>query len=52
MVTTGLLVVFGVMLLAFQFGPKFSEIITRKGSTSAHFERMYIGYIRFLEQPL
>jgi len=39
-------------LAVLQFGPKFTEIIARKGSTSAHFERMYIGYLRFLEQPL
>jgi O-antigen ligase len=35
-----------------QFWSKFHEVIKRSGSTSAHFERMYIGYIRFLEQPL
>lgn len=51
-VITGLTVLFWVMILVFQFGPKFSEIITRSWSTSAHFERMYIGYFRFLEQPL
>ncbi|MBP7806459.1 hypothetical protein KA057_02135 [Candidatus Gracilibacteria bacterium] len=50
-ITTTVLVGFGGVLVLFQFGPKFTEIITRKGSTSAHFERMYIGYVRFLEQP-
>jgi len=50
-ITTTVLVWFGGILVLFQFGPKFTEIITRKWSTSAHFERMYIGYIRFLEQP-
>ncbi len=50
--TTVVLVLLGWTLAVFQFGPKFTEIITRKWSTSAHFERMYIGYIRFLEQPL
>jgi hypothetical protein len=39
------------VLAVFQFGPKFTEVIARKWSTSAHFERMYIGYVRFLEQP-
>ncbi len=38
-------------VFAFQFWPKFGEIITRSGSTSAHFERMYIGYQRFLQAP-
>ncbi len=51
-ITTTLLVCLGAIIALFQFGPKFTEIITRKGSTSAHFERMYIGYVRFLEQPL
>jgi hypothetical protein len=50
--TTVILVLVAGTLAVFQFGPKFTEVITRKWSTSAHFERMYIGYIRFLEQPL
>lgn len=50
-ITTILLVCLGGIIAVFQFGPKFTEIIARKGSTSAHFERMYIGYVRFLEQP-
>lgn len=50
--TTILVILIGGTLAVFQFGPKFTEIITRKWSTSAHFERMYIGYLRFLEQPL
>lgn len=36
----------------FQFGHKFAAIFERHGSTSGHFERMYIGYLRFLEKPL
>ena len=39
-------------MLMFQFGHKFAAIFERHGSTSGHFERMYIGYLRFLEQPL
>lgn len=35
----------------FQFGHKFAAIFERHGSTSGHFERMYIGYLRFQEQP-
>ena len=50
--TTVVLVLVAGTLAVFQFGPKFTEVITRKWSTSAHFERMYIGYLRFLEQPL
>ena len=50
-ITTLVLVCVGGIIVLFQFGPKFTEIITRKGSTSAHFERMYIGYVRFLEEP-
>jgi hypothetical protein len=50
-ITTTLLIAFGAIIAIFQFGPKFTEIIARKGSTSAHFERMYIGYVRFLEEP-
>jgi hypothetical protein len=49
---TVIILFFGAFLVLFQFWPKFTEIITRKWSTSAHFERMYIGYLRFLEQPL
>ncbi len=50
--TTIVLVLIAWTLAVFQFGPKFTEVITRKWSTSAHFERMYIGYLRFREQPL
>lgn len=50
--TIVVLVLVAGTLAVFQFGPKFTEVITRKWSTSAHFERMYIGYLRFLEQPL
>jgi len=49
---TGLCFFMWGLLIFFQFAPKFTEIMARKWSTSAHFERMYIGYLRFLEQPL
>lgn len=40
---------FGFML---QFGNKVAPIFERHGSTSGHFERMYIGLLRFREHPL
>ncbi len=52
LIATIVLILLGWTLAVFQFGPKFTEVITRKWSTSAHFERMYIGFVRFLEQPL
>ncbi len=44
-----LFVWFGFML---QFGNKIAPIFERHGSTSGHFERMYIGLLRFHEHPL
>lgn len=41
----------GIALIMLQFWPKFHEVIKRSGSTSAHFERMFIWYKRFLEEP-
>ena len=41
-----------VLVLIFQFGSHPEEIFGRQASTSGHFERMYIGLLRFAESPL
>lgn len=38
--------------LSLQFGNKFTAIFERRGSTSGHFERMYLGLLRFSKHPL
>lgn len=38
--------------LTLQFGNKFTAIFERRGSTSGHFERMYMGFLRFSKNPL
>lgn len=38
--------------LTLQFGNKFTAIFERRGSTSGHFERMYLGFLRFSKNPL
>lgn len=50
-VITLIVVCIGIVL-AMQFGHKFAEIVMRKGSTSAHYERMVIGLYRFIDAPL
>ncbi len=35
----------------YQFGSRGNQALVRSASTSAHFQRMHIGYSRFLEQP-
>jgi hypothetical protein len=47
-VTIVLCIVFVFML---QFGNKIAPIFERDGSTSWHFERMYIWWLRFVEHP-
>ncbi len=42
---------FILFVLAFQFGSHADEIFGRHASTSGHFERMYIGLLRFAESP-
>ncbi len=39
-------------VLSLQFGNKFTAIFERRGSTSGHFERMYMGFLRFSKHPL
>ena len=41
-----------ILVLIFQFGTHPEEIFGRHASTSGHFERMYIGLLRFEEDPL
>lgn len=50
-VSIACVLVLWVWIFALQFGAKFQEVIARKWSTSAHFERMYIGYQRFRNEP-
>lgn len=47
-VTAVLCIMFVFML---QFGNRIAPIFERHGSTSWHFERMYIGWLRFVEHP-
>jgi hypothetical protein len=45
-------VVIGISLVfILQFGNKIAPIFERHGSTSGHFERMYIGLLRFRDHP-
>ncbi len=39
------------LVFMLQFGNKIAPIFARHGSTSGHFERMYIGLLRFQEHP-
>ena len=40
------------LVFMLQFGNKIAPIFARHGSTSGHFERMYIGWLRFYDNPL
>jgi len=40
------------LVFMLQFGNKIAPIFERHGSTSWHFERMYIGWLRFIEHPM
>lgn len=48
----GIILILVFLGVLFQFRWQFYDIFTRHGSTSGHYERMMIGFTRFLARPL